>query len=309
MTAAEAVLDRVVGAPPDALERPPQGNHKRTVVARYRDRPSLVVQTANDAAALRTEAELLRAVADRTDVPVPELVAAGELDGRGYLVTEHVAGADLHERFVALPTDDRVRLARRFGSILGTLHDAFPFDGAGAVSLDDGSLVAAGRTSAAVAREYAADALAALPPAFDDLRPAVAAAPDPPTGNRRPRLFPWDLRPGNAVVADGRLAAVLDWGGPRAADPALSVAKTEHVVARWYGVDSDRLAPAFREGYRSVRPLPDVTAAHRLAAVAAAAVDSDGVVTRPGYPERTGTDAVTVHRAWLSERLTAAESE
>lgn len=307
MTDAQRVLRRVVpDRPPKTIEQPRQGNHKETVVARYADRPALVVQLADDADAIHTEAVLLGAVADRTSVPVPRLVAHGRLGDRGYLVTEYVDGADLHERFVRLSPGWRRTIARQFGTVLGQLHEVFPFASAGPLSVDEkGSLVAAGLTPTEAFATTADDGLAALPAAFDDLRPALASALEPPSEMRRPRLFPWDLRPGNAILSDGALAAVLDWDHPRAADPALSVAKTEHLVVRWYGTDPEPLRSAFRAGYRDVSSLPTVPRAYRVAAVVTAAVDSEGVVTRPHYPERTGDDAVTVHRQWLTEWLDA----
>ncbi|WP_324759108.1 phosphotransferase family protein [Haloarcula montana] len=311
MSDVEQVFRRVVpDRMPETIERPRQGNHKRTAVARYPDRPAVVVQLADDPAAVHTEATLLAAVADRTSVPVPRLLAHGRLDGRGYLVTEYVDGTDLHERFDALPADRRQQVARQFGSVLARLHEAFAFESAGPLSVDaGGSLIGGGRSIAEAFTTAAEDALAALPAAFDDLRPELAAALEPPARTRRPRLFPWDLRPGNALVSAGDLAAVLDWGGPQAADPALSVAKTEHLVARWYGTDPEPLRSAFRGGYRSVRPLPSVPRAYRVAAVVTAAVDSAGVVTRPHYPERTGAEAVAIHRAWLTEWLDTGEGE
>jgi aminoglycoside phosphotransferase (APT) family kinase protein len=147
--------------------------------------------------------------------------------------------------------------------------------------------------------------VAALPPSLASLGETVRdVVGDADLPSRPPsRLFPWDFRPGNALVEDGRVSAVLDWGGPLAAAPALSVAKAEHLVADWYVDDHDPLRAAFREGYAEVRPLPSVPRAYRLAAVVRSAVDSAGVVTRPGYPERTGEAAVSFHRERLREHL------
>jgi hypothetical protein len=120
-----------------------------------------------------------------------------------------------------------------------------------------------------------------------------------------PRLFPWDLRPGNALVTDGCVAAVLDWEGPLAAAPALSVAKTEYLVADWYvGNDAaESLREAFRAGYESVRAYPRVGPAHRVAAVASTAVDSRGAVTNPEYPPVPRADAVRFHLQTLQTLL------
>ena len=75
----------------------------------------------------------------------------------------------------------------------------------------------------------------ALPEALADLRGRVEAAVADTEIPKSPpaRLFPWDLRPGNALYDDG-VTAILDWGEPLAADPALSAAKVEHLVCDWY---------------------------------------------------------------------------
>jgi len=338
----DAVAVAVDRAFPDATirERRPveSGNRKRTVVVRLgvgNGVRTVVVQVGADADELRTEAALGCAIAARTDVPVPAVLAGGTVDGddAGYLVTEHVRGDDLHERFVALDGDERERVARFFGGTLARLHRAFEFDGVGRVGLryradgdderwtrmldgaDPGSMLGVawdGRTDAGGGRwpgwlrRHADAGIRALPEAFDDVRPrlrrvveeAAASLPAAPDA----RLYPWDLRPGNALVADGRVSAVLDWGEPLAADPGLAVAKAEHLVCDWYVADGSALRHAFREGYRSRRPLPPVPAVYRLVATVRSAVDGDGVVTRPRYPELTGADAVAFHR----ERLLAA---
>ena len=334
------------------------GNRKRTVVVGLDGDDgtrSVVVQVAPDGRGLRTEAALGRAVGARTDVPVPGVLAGGTHDpgDGGFLVTEHVSGDDLHERFVGLDDPERERVARSLGRALAQVHGAFEFDGFGPVGLDeplgvdDGSDAAGGdddrwtavleatdpgsllRVRADATGRGAADAgdaagvvgneqwpawlgrhadagLRALPDGFDDLRPrlreAIEAARAGLPATPEARLYPWDLRPGNALVADGRVSAVLDWGEPLAAAPGLSLAKAEHLVCDWYVEDGAPLRRAFRAGYRSERPLPSVPDAYRLVAVIRSAVDGDGAVTRPRYPELTGEDAVAFHR----DRLLAA---
>jgi len=118
-----------------------------------------------------------------------------------------------------------------------------------------------------------------------------------------PRLFPWDLRPGNALVSDGRLSAVLDWERPMAAPPALSVAKTAYLVTDWYVDEPAPLRTAFRAGYERVRPIPSVEPVHRVVAIADSAVDTRGAVTNPGYPERNRQSSVDFHLAALSSAL------
>ncbi|MFC7136953.1 phosphotransferase family protein [Halobaculum litoreum] len=275
------------------------GNRKRTVVARFGDGrapATAVVQTAPAGSGLRTEAALARSVAARTDVPVPEVLGGGVVPGHGraFVVTEHAAGEDLHARFVALAPARRTAVAREFGRYLAGLHAAFAFEGYGPVGLrgpagweavlddpDPGSALAVGgrrETTGGIPEasddwadwflRYATAGVDALPAGFDDLRPRLRAE----LADERPRLpasppstlYPWDLRPGNALVDDGRVTAVVDWGQPLAADPALSLAKVEHLVCDWYLDDDGSLATAVRAGYRERRPLPSVPSVYRL---------------------------------------------
>ncbi|RDZ64848.1 phosphotransferase [Haloferax sp. Atlit-12N] len=300
-----------------ATARVPNGNHKRTAVATFADGGEVVVQTATDAAALALESDLSRAVRERTTIPVPRVLASGAVDGFGYVVVARAAGDELHERFVSLDSATQRRVARSFGVGLGQLHEAFSFGGYGRLGrsapgrprADGGdasdSLTDRGFDAASADDSdwetwfsaYAREGITALPAAFDGIREqladAVAAASLP--ANPPASLYPWDFRPGNALVADGRVTAVLDWGQPMAAAPGLAVAKVEHLVADWYVEDGAPLRRAFRAGYESVRPLPSVPRAYRVAAVVHSAVDSAGEVTRPGYPERTGAAALDFH--------------
>lgn len=325
----EPALRAALGAArPDAdsvaIETVGFGNRKRTRRVRFASADPVVVQTRERERALRDEAALLRAVRRRTSVPVPPVLAAGSADGTAYLVTGHVSGANLHDRFTGFDRDARATIARAFGRHLASLHRAFRFrrfgdvesvagtdasDADGDDSESGGPPADLRATGPSDYQEWLADyglaAVERLPPAFDDLDAALrAVVADPhvepaPT----PRLFPWDLRPGNAVVDGEALAAILDWERPRAADAALAFAKTEYLVADWYVDDPEPLREAFRNGYASVRPLPDVTPAHRVVAVADSAVDSRATVTNPGYPPRERDAAVAFHRASLSAAL------
>lgn len=289
------------------------GNRRRTAVVRLADADPIVVQVGTDPAVTRVEARLRRAIAERTSVPVPTPLGAGTVDGEGWLATPHVAGDDLHESFTRLDPPGRRRVARSFGRSLAALHDAFRFDTYGPLTLVEGELAVdtdgdggAGAEWAAWFTAFGRAALDRLPSEFDAVRADVAdalAAFDADS-TPSPRLFPWDLRPGNALLSDGRVTAILDWERPLAAAPALSVAKTEYLVADWYvpGAETESLREAFRAGYESVRAYPNVRPGHRVAAVVSAAVDSRGAVTNPGYPPVSRSDAVRFHRRSL-ERL------
>ncbi|MFC4357834.1 phosphotransferase family protein [Halobium salinum] len=314
-----------------------RGNTKSTALVTFADGESVVVQVgAGDGADLRTAATLLRGVRERTSIPVPRVLAEGWLSAadppaetapsesrgdepaRQYVVLERVPGEDLHERFVDLDAEARRRIAAVFGRSLAELHEAFDFEGYGPVTVHDDAVGerrwrADGADGQATETEwrtwfdtYARAGARALPAPFDDLRDAVVTAVDGAELPSRPpsRLYPWDLRPGNALVAGGEVTAFLDWDGPLAADPGLAVAKVEHLVADWYVPgERDRLREAFREGYREHRDYPEVPAVYRLVAVVRSAVDGRGVVTRPLYPEVDGDDAVAFHREAMSRWL------
>ncbi len=308
-----AVCERVLAATPAAVREPPTGNSKRTVLVTLTDGREVAVQYRARQRSLAAEAAVTRAVARRTDVPVAPVLAAGDLADLGvtYLVTERVPGDDLHERFTALDTATRERLARTLGRHLAAVHDAFGFDAPGRVTADgDALVVPEPRPAGAFYREYLDRALADWPDPLAAFEPRVEAA----LGDRLDdlpaepvRLFPWDYRPGNVIVRGDppEVAAVLDWGEPLAAHPGLSAAKAEFTLCDWYvrgEADVAAIREAYRAGYREVRPFPGASFdAFRLLGMVASAADSRGEVTRPRYPVVDADEAAAFHR----ERLTA----
>jgi hypothetical protein len=309
-----------------------RGNRKETALVTLADGERVVVQAATDPAAVRSERAILDAVAARTSVPVPTVLAAERVGDAAALVTEHVDGRDLHERFADLDRPTQRALARAFGRSLAELHERCRFERYGSVAVPARSdATPAESTAELVARAgggddlpetdgtdwaawlgaYGRTGLERLPAAFEDLRADLAALFDDPGVESAPpaRLFPWDFRPGNALVAEGELAAVLDWESPLAAAPALSLAKAEYLVADWYVDDPRPLREAFRAGYDSVRPRPAVEPVHRAAAICRTAVDSNGVVTNPGYPERGREKSVSFHRGALEGVLAESAVE
>jgi fructosamine-3-kinase len=285
------------------------GNFKRTVAVWFEHHDPVVLQCSSENS-LRTEGELARAIRERTSVPVPEVFAIDSHGSTSYVVSELASGENLHTRFTGLDRVVQKRIARRFGRYLAELHGAFDFEGfggIGATSTPDGTAFrATGAADLATwFHHYALEGIEVLPAAFDsireNLRGAVESPPDAPDTD--PVLYPWDLRPGNALIEDDELSAVLDWGDPLAAPAGLAAAKAEHLVADWYVADAGPLLAAFRSGYESVRPYPDIPSVYRLVAVLRSAVDSNGVVTRPRYPEWTGDRAVEFHRSRMRELL------
>ncbi|MEF8850887.1 MAG: phosphotransferase [Haloarculaceae archaeon] len=297
--------DRVV----ESVSASDAGNSKRTVAVWFADHDPVVLQYSTETS-LRTEGELARAIRDRTAVPVPRVIETGSHGDSSYVVSELAPGDNLHSRFAGLDRPVQVRISREFGRYLAEIHDAFAFDGVGPVVAESAGDGTRFRTTEPVDfetwfRRYAQAGIDALPEQFDRIREqledAIRSVPREAAGDRV--LYPWDLRPGNALLMNGELSAVLDWGDPLAAPPGLAVAKTDYVLTDWYVADAEPLQSAFREGYESVRDYPDVPPVFRLVAVLRSAVDSRGVVTRPRYPEWTGEKAVQFHLDRLQERL------
>lgn len=98
----------------------------------------LKARNGTDAASFRTEPYLLDAVARRTDVPVPGVVAVVDDhdDWPPFFLLEHCDGETLDERADALVPAVRDRLAREAGQYLGQLHLLGSFDRFGPLRVD-----------------------------------------------------------------------------------------------------------------------------------------------------------------------------
>ncbi|WP_226007327.1 phosphotransferase family protein [Natrinema salinisoli] len=305
LRAGAAVALECIDDRPRAVEPIRRGNRKETAVVWFRERPPVVVQVCDEQVRLRTEATLVTEISERTDVPVPPVLAFGRHDDVAYLLTEYVPGENLHERFPELTSETRRTVVESFGSSLARLHEAFQFAGCGALVPTGDTLTADREEWDAWFGDYADRAVGRLPQPFDPIRTALRElVTDPPRKSAPPtRLYPWDFRPGNALVADGNVTALLDWEAPLAAPASLAVAKAEYLVADWYVSDPDPLRDAFRAGYTRVRRYPTVSSAERAAAIADSAVDSTGDVTNPRYPELAVDDSIAFHRRALEECL------
>lgn len=319
----DGVRDRALaetrpGATPESVEPLRRGNRKRTEVVRFETADPVVVQYSATPDTTRTEAALLAAIGERTSVPVPRPIGEGVVDGTGWFVTPLVDGRDLHEAFVDLGPAAQREVSEAFGRYLAEIHEAFRFDGCGRLAVEERAESGAtlGRDSALVVREpvdattwlrrFGERHAERLPAEFDDLRRTLnEALREPIEGDAAPRLFPWDFRPGNALVADGAVSAVIDWEAPLSAPAGVSVAKAEHLVVDWYvpAAETEALRRSFRDGYESLAPLPPVGRARRAAAVTSAVVDSTGVVTNPRYPPVDRDAAVAFHRRALRNAL------
>jgi len=164
------------------------------------------------------EFALLRYLHDQ-GLPVARPIAAGRIDGRAVMVTEHVAGETLGRRVVRGLTSDATESegqgsARRrafvgqFAAAAAAIHRVDPAIVTGATSMPEGQLAGYSTARAALAPDRPVLALAERwlvdnPPA---IHPAV--------------ICHGDLRVGNLVVDGGELKAVLDWELAHVGHPA-----------------------------------------------------------------------------------------
>ena len=287
------------------------GGRRETMEVQFRSWPTIIVQSAGSLDAAETELALLTRLDRETSIPTAPPIRAGQVGTQAWVATDAIDGVDLHGRFTSATPRVQRRLIRQFGAVLGEVHAMWESEHHGPVLTDGSGGLYVGDPASWTTYfgAYTAHHLSRLPAVFDDLRvelaDALIAAPAAPGPAR---LFPWDLRPGNALCADDAITAIIDWEGPIATAPALALAKAEYVIARWY-VSTDegqKLVQSLHRGYETVRPLPAVAPAHRIATAMAAAVDSRGDVTNPGYPPVDDAAAVAFHRELLERFLAAA---
>ena len=286
------------------------GGRRETMEVQFRNWPSLIIQGAGSLDAAETEIALLRRLDRETSIPTAPPIRAGRAGSQAWIATDAIDGQDLHGQFTTKPAIVQERLVRQFGSVLGEVHALWESEHHGPVLFDsvDGLYVGDPASWTTYFGAFTAHHLSRLPAPFDDLRIDLAdAVIGVPEAVGPARLFPWDLRPGNALCAGDTITGIIDWEDPIATEPALAVAKAEYVVARWYvGADrGEELVSALHAGYERVRPLPDIDPVHRIATAMAAAVDSHGAVTNPGYPPVDAASAMSFHHELL-ERFLAA---
>lgn len=176
-------------------------------------------------------------VAEATSLPVPAVLATGTVDGQRWAIYEFCSGQS--PAYQRSPLSVRERIVRRIGTVLGRLHAIDRFDRVGGLA----------RTN---------DRLVVRPP-FDPWVPHRIRRLLPARTTGEPVMCHGDLFPGNLLVEDGRITAVLDWGNAHVSTPGYALARAEMRFVDWFlfpAAERDRLRAALRAGYRGHRPLP-----------------------------------------------------
>lgn len=218
--------------------------------------PALVIQVARDQseADMEVEADVLRK-ADAAGVPVPALVGQFEIDDRQVIVSRHVAGDTVPRRIMReLDEESREALIRDVGSAAAALHTRC----ARPQRLDEGDLLTT-YIERLHASGWSRPVLEAAATMLERTRPPTA----------EPAVVHGDLRFGNWIVEDGRLAAIVDWELARWGDPIADLAWMTLSPWRFGGpgevaglASTDTLFAAYRNGGGAV-PDGDVFSWHR----------------------------------------------
>lgn len=247
--AVAAIVDAALDARVEHCSVPREGAVADTYVLGMDGEPSRAVCKlggANVWTGEVVEPEVVRLVGERTDLPVPSVLASGSLvpDGVRWGLYEFVEGD------VPSPEVEEYRaLLECAGARLGELHDAFAFEEVGGLVRVDGRLRLAEPTPANVL---------AWP------LPGWLAVPGAGDTRCRPVLTHGDYHPGNLLVEGDEIAAVIDWGNAHVTHAEYALARAEarfvdvpaYSSGMWSRDERDALRVAFRSGYRRHAPLP-----------------------------------------------------
>ena len=200
-------LEAALGVPVEGLDRLSGGANRETWALSAEGR-ELVLRggAGTGSVGLAVEAEAMTA-AGRAGVPVPEVVATGELDGRPYLLMSRVDGETIPRRILRDPALARPGRAAELGGLLARLH---------AVPLAEvPSVVAVGDPLAALHADHLPGGRVPPPGLALGLR-ELARTPPEPAGET---LVHGDFRMGNLMLGPDGVRAVLDWELVHTGDP------------------------------------------------------------------------------------------
>jgi len=261
------IVDAALGSELRSCERATGGRMAETYLLGLDGDPSRAVCKLGGPS-VRTgdvvEPLVLRLVAHTTDLPAPGVLASGTLrrGGESERAGDARDGSDdagpasdywgLYEfRDGALPTpfdgldaDVRRGIVRETGAFLARLHATHQFERTGGLGRTDGNLQIcehAGLNAPDLARQLA------------------ARRSDWDATDRQPVLTHGDLFPGNLLVEEGAITAVLDWGNAHVTTAGYALARAEMRFVDWFRFPSGErrdLRAALREGYRQHRDVP-----------------------------------------------------
>jgi Ser/Thr protein kinase RdoA (MazF antagonist) len=256
------IVESALGCCVDACERAAGGRMAETYLLGLDGDPARAVCKLGGPS-VRTgdviEPLVLRLVTATTDLPAPGVLASGTLrranDGesadsdafrpaRDYWGLYEFRDGAPPTPFDALDSDVRRGIIREAGAFLARLHAAHQFERTGGLGRTDGDL--------RICEHAGLDA-----PGLAQRLAGRRSGADPV--DRQPVLTHGDLFPGNLLVADGKITAVLDWGNAHVTTAGYALARAEMRFVDWFRFPSGErraLRTALRKGYRQYREIP-----------------------------------------------------
>jgi aminoglycoside phosphotransferase (APT) family kinase protein len=242
----ERVVERALGRSVESVDRPPGGRMAETYLLALDGDPGRVVCKFGGPS-VRTgeviEPFVVELVSRTTTLPVPAVLASGTLrEGNRqtrWALYEFRAGEppDYH----SLSAQQRGRIVREVGEVLGQLHARHQFERTGGLARDGQRLVVRDPAGLHVPERG---------------RRRLPWWP----GDSQPVLTHGDLFPDNLLVdPDGRITAVLDWGNAHVTTAGYALARAEMRFVDWSlfpASERRRLRDRLRAGYRQHRSLP-----------------------------------------------------
>lgn len=236
--------------------------------------PTGTTELARDA--LNVEAHVLHAIATRTSLSVPEVIAV-DLSPSGdllpYLVMEKVPGDVLHGQYHDLTLVKQESIMAAVGRFLATLHETFQFDGCGQLQGDDTTITPADewRWTEWCDAQWAtcierlqetrfADLVPDLETWYETQRQFLPADP-------RAVLVHDDYRPANVLVDEtyDTITGIIDWEDILAAPPEYQLARIEFLFIDVYEFPAEhqsRLRTTLYDSYRQTQPFQPSDAYH-----------------------------------------------
>ena len=255
------IVEAALGCCVDACERAAGGRIAETYLLGLDGDPARAVCKLGGPS-VRTgdviEPLVLRLVTATTDLPAPAVLASGMLrrgstdkaaDDAARPASDYWGLYEFRDGapptpFDALDADVRRGIVHDTGAFLARLHAAHQFERTGGLGRTGSTLRIcdhAGLNAPELARQLAGRSL------------------DSTGADRQPVLTHGDLFPGNLLVADGKITAVLDWGNAHVTTAGYALARAEMRFVDWFRFPSGErraLRAALREGYRQHRSVP-----------------------------------------------------
>ncbi|MDY6778698.1 MAG: phosphotransferase [Candidatus Nanohaloarchaea archaeon] len=231
-------------------------------------KPTYFIRNGEDEYVLQTVQQdeehrlyMVRHLLDRleeTPVPAPTVAFDGSARAVPFYVMDRVQGINPEDDYNEMEEEERLRIVEQAGYHLGEAHNVLDADGYGELDAQHDSLQVEHRENW---RDFFVDRMQSKISYLDELEDdedlvadayrtvdrAKQFAPREP----EPGILHLDYRPGNLIIEDGDVAAVLDWDNAIAGDQFYDYVKAEASFTDRLDTPEEQEAvrDQFRQGY------------------------------------------------------------